>query len=139
VDAHRDDGYLRVSLPAEAAGQVVGHILFSDLPIITEAGRVPALALAPLAVLPDGQNQGRADALVRRGLAVCRDQGQRIVVVLGHPHFYLRFGFSTKIAAHLAAPFSGRESFMALELVPGALDGVMGQVKYPPPFDRFSP
>ena len=33
VDALRDGGFLRVSLVAEQAGQVVGHILFSDLPI----------------------------------------------------------------------------------------------------------
>ncbi len=68
VDALRDGGYLRVSLVAERAGQVVGHILFSDLPIITEAGTVPALSLAALAVLPVFQKQGIGSALVRRGL-----------------------------------------------------------------------
>jgi len=51
-----------VSLVAEQGGQVVGHILFSDLPIITEAGTVPALALAPMAVLPSFQNQGIGSA-----------------------------------------------------------------------------
>ncbi len=52
VDALRDGGFVRLSLVAEREGRVVGHILFSDLPIITEAGIVPALALAPMAVLP---------------------------------------------------------------------------------------
>jgi hypothetical protein len=33
----------------------------------------------------------------------------------------------------LQAPFSG-PSFRALELVPGALAGVNGEVRYPPPF-----
>ena len=47
VDALRDGVYVRVSLVAEQAGQIVGHILFSDLPIFTEARAVPALALAP--------------------------------------------------------------------------------------------
>lgn len=56
VDALREGGYVRVSLVAEQRGQVVGHILFSDLPIITGAGTVPALALAPMAVLPEFQN-----------------------------------------------------------------------------------
>jgi putative acetyltransferase len=50
VDALRDGGYARVSLVAEVDGQVIGHILFSDLPITTPGGQVEALALAPLAL-----------------------------------------------------------------------------------------
>jgi putative acetyltransferase len=138
VDALRDGGYLRVSLVAEQAGQVVGHILFSDLPIVTEVGTVPALSLAPMAVLPEFQNRGIGSALVRRGLELCREQGHGIVVVVGHPHFYQRFGFSSKLAVQLDSPYSGRESFMAVELVPGALDGVAGQVQYPSPFQVWS-
>ena len=57
------------------------------------------------------------------------------MVVLGHTHFYPRFGFSSKLTAGLSSPYSGKESFMALELVPGALGGVAGRVQYPPPFD----
>jgi putative acetyltransferase len=135
VDALRDGGYILASLVAERDEQVVGHILFSDLHIVTEAGTVPALALAPLAVLPEVQNQGIGSALVRRGLEVCKEQGHRIVVVLGHPHFYPRFGFSAKLASALASPFGGGDSWMALELVPGALDQVSGQVVYPAPFE----
>ena len=134
VDALREGGYVRLSLVAEQATRIVGHILFSDLPIITEAGTVPALALAPMAVLPEFQNQGIGSALVRRGLNECRQQGHKIIVVLGHPHFYPRFGFSSKLAAHLDSPFSKGESFMAVELVPGALDGVTGRVQYASPF-----
>src|SRR6516162_4041355 len=135
VDALRDGGYVRASLVAEKDQQVVGHILFSDLPIVSEAGTVPALALAPMAVLPEVQNQGIGSALVRRGLEVCKEQGHRIVVVLGHPHFYPRFGFSAKLASRLDSPFSGGDSWMALELLPGALDHVCGKVVYPPPFE----
>jgi putative acetyltransferase len=137
VDALRGGGYVRVSLVAEKASQVVGHILFSDLPIVTEAGTVPALALAPMAVLPELQKQGIGSALVHKGLEMCRQQGHRIVIVLGHMHFYPRFGFSPKLAANLESPFSGGDSFMALELVPGALDGVAGRVQYPPPFGAW--
>jgi putative acetyltransferase len=138
VDALRDGGYVRASLVADKDGQIVGHILLSDLPVVTEAGTVQALALAPLAVLPEHQNQGVVSALVRRGLELCKDQGHRIAVVLGHPHFYQRFGFSSKLAAELESPYSGRESFMAVELAPGALDGVTGRVQYPPPFEAWS-
>lgn len=134
VDALRWAGYTRVSLVAEVDGQVVGHILFSDLPILTNTGTVAALALAPMAVLPEHQKQGIGSALVRKGLEICRDQGHAIVVVLGHPEFYPRFGFATKLAEPLTSPFSGRDSWMATELVPGALADVKGWVQYPPPF-----
>ena len=136
VDALRYGGYVRASLVAEVDGQVVGHVLFGDLPIITPGGPVEALFLAPLAVAPPHQRRGIGSALVEEGLRACRDAGYRIVIVLGHPEFYPRFGFSAKMVETLRSPFSG-PAFMALELVPGALDGVEGEVRYPPPFDAF--
>jgi putative acetyltransferase len=133
VDALRDGGYARLSLVAVGGGQVVGHVLFSDLPIVTQADTLHALALAPMAVLPARQRQGIGSRLVREGLRACADAGHRAVVLLGHPNYYPRFGFSARLAGRLKAPFSG-PAFMALELVPGALAGVADQVRYPPPF-----
>jgi putative acetyltransferase len=133
VDALRDGGYARLSLVAQEGAKTVAHILFSDLPIVTQAGTLPALALAPLAVLPDRQRQGIGSRLVREGLRACAGAGHRVVVVLGHPDYYPRFGFSARLAERLQAPFAG-PSFMALELVPGALAGVAGRVRYSPPF-----
>jgi predicted N-acetyltransferase YhbS len=135
VDALRDGGYARLSLLAEEVGQVVGHVLFSDLPIVTQAGTLHALALAPVAVLPERQRQGIGSRLIREGLRACARAGHRVVVVLGHADYYPRFGFSARLAQRLQAPYSG-PSFMALELEPGALAGVTGQVHYPPPFER---
>jgi putative acetyltransferase len=133
VDALRGGGYTRLSLVAERNGVVVGHLLFSSLPIDTAAKIVEALALAPMAVLPGHQRQGVGSQLIRDGLAMCRERGHRIVVVLGHAEYYPRFGFSTALAERLRSPFPGPH-FMALELVPGALDSVEGEVQYPPPF-----
>ncbi|AMV28522.1 Acetyltransferase (GNAT) family protein [Gemmata sp. SH-PL17] len=136
VEALRAGGYVRASLVAECEGRIVGHVLFSDLPIVTERGIVSALAFAPMAVLPEFQNLGVGSRLVPAGLDACRDRGHRIVVVLGHPAFYPRFGFSPALAAKLSSPFSG-EAFMAAELVPGALTGVAGRVEYTPPFGAW--
>jgi putative acetyltransferase len=135
VEALRAGGFAPVSLVAKIDGQVMGHIMFSDLKIVTDKGDVPALALAPMAVLPDFQKQGIGSALVRRGLEVCRKKEHRIVVVLGHADFYPRFGFSAKLAERLQSPYGRGPSHMAAELVPGALDGVVGTLVYSPPFN----
>lgn len=135
VGALRAGGFAPVSLVAEINGQVVGHIMFSDLNIVTDKGDVAALALAPMAVLSDFQRQGIGSMLVRLGLEICKGQGHRIVVVLGHPDFYPRFGFSAKLAERLQSPYGSGPSHMAMELVPGALNGVAGKLVYPPPFN----
>jgi putative acetyltransferase len=134
VDALRAGGHARLALVAEEDGHVIGHILFSDLIIVTPQGRVSALALAPLAVIPSRQRHGIGSSLVRDGLRLCAEQGHRVVIVLGYPGYYPRFGFSAELARRLSSPYSGTDSFMALELVAGALEGVAGDVQYPPPF-----
>jgi putative acetyltransferase len=138
VDAIRlsDDFIPELSIVAEDNGRVVGHILFSRIHIQIVKGPIPAISLAPLAVLPEYQNQGIGSALVRHGLAECQRLGHAIVIVLGHPGYYPRFGFSTQLAQALECPFGDAgDAWMALELIPGALDGVRGRVVFPPAFD----
>jgi putative acetyltransferase len=126
-----------ISLVAELDGQVVGHILFSPIHIETPNGNVPAISLAPLAVRPGYQNQGIGVALSRLGLEACQVQGHRIAIVLGHPNYYPRFGFSAVLAKTLQCPWGDvGEAWMAFELVPGALEGVTGKVVYPKPFQN---
>jgi len=124
-----------LSLVAIKNGRVVGHILFSRITIQSKTGSFPALALAPMALHPKFQNQGIGSKLVRQGLERCRNQGHRIVVVVGHPQYYTRFGFSSARAKWLEAPFLlSDEVFMILELGPGALHGSIGMVTYPEEF-----
>jgi putative acetyltransferase len=72
--------------------------------------------------------------MVRLGLETLRRRGERIVIVLGHPAYYPRFGFSPAAARELHGPFGSGDAWMALELVPGALDGIKGTVEYPQAF-----
>jgi len=123
-----------IELVAVEADVIVGHILFSALKVTFGEEMMPTLALAPMAVVPGRQRQGIGSDLVRHGLALARQREWWAVIVLGHPDYYPRFGFSAALAKPLAAPYSG-DAFMALELVPSALSGAGGRVVYPPAFD----
>ncbi|MFZ2053831.1 MAG: N-acetyltransferase [Candidatus Aminicenantales bacterium] len=140
-EVRRSPGFIpELSLVAVRQARVVGHILFSRIMIVPydrPDQPVPALALAPMAVHPDFQKQGIGSALARRGLEVCRELGHEIVVVVGHPAYYPRFGFAPARAMGLEAPFPvPDEAFLAMELMPGALSGVRGMVVYPPAFEE---
>lgn len=117
------------SLVAELERRIVGHILFSRMWIDARGHSIEAVALAPMAVLPELRRRGIGGMLVRQGLDRLRDRGERIVLVLGSPGYYPRFGFSTGKASAIASPFPP-EAFMALELEPGALVGVRGRARY---------
>src|SRR5215210_5565236 len=93
VDAVRTAGAVTVSLVAEEAARIVGHILFTPMTLQPSSGGVRLVALGPMAVAPDRQRMGIGTALVRTGLSECRRGGAQAVVVIGHPAFYTRFGF----------------------------------------------
>ena len=102
VGALRADGDVALSLVAVADGAVAGHVLFSPM-----AAPFPALALAPVAVLPERQGRGIGGALIREGLARAEARGWRGVFVLGEPAYYRRFGFDAKAAEGFASPYAG--------------------------------
>jgi putative acetyltransferase len=91
VDRLRNTGALTLSLVAEGAGEVIGHIAFSRVRIDGEDVRW--YGLGPLAVRPDQQGAGVGSALVREGIARLRAQGAGGVVLVGEPEYYARFGF----------------------------------------------
>jgi putative acetyltransferase len=136
VDALRAGGFLTLSMVAELDGKVVAHVSFSELKIITGEQTTAAISLAPASVLPEYQRQGIGTQLIQAALERCRDDGNQIAIVVGHPNYYPRFGFSAELARPLDSPYAG-DAFMALELVPGALDGVTGRVEFAPPFDAM--
>lgn len=131
VDEARAAGAALVELVAEQGGEIVGHVLFNRM--AAPPGRRFA-GLAPLSVRPDMQRQGIGDALTRAGLDALRAQDVEACLVLGHPDYYPRFGFSPEAAARVISPYAGSPAFMALELVPGALAEPLA-VDYPAAFD----
>lgn len=127
------DGVVLLSLIAFKYDELAGHILFSTLDVAVDGRKVKAVALAPMSVSPKYQNKGVGAALVIEGLKRLVERGLEAVIVLGHPRYYPRFGFSSELAAKFPTRFP-RESFMALELVPGALAGAQGNLAYPKAF-----
>lgn len=101
----RAAGVAAIELVALEGSRLVGHILFSSLEVAVDRRPLRALALAPLAVHPDRQRRGIGGELIRAGLAEARTAGWEAVILLGHPDYYPRFGFSAELAAKLAAPF----------------------------------
>jgi len=137
VDALRAKASPFISLVAVVDEQVVGHIFFSPVTIESDQGVFGAMGLAPMAVLPEYQNKGIGSQLVREGLKECQRLGQDIVVVLGHPEFYPRFGFAPASLKGLKSEYDVRdEVFMSLEMSEGALAGRRGLVKYHPEFAK---
>ena len=109
VDALRAKGKAVISLVAENDRQIIGHILFSPVTLEPANKELFALGLAPMAVLPEFQNQGIGSLLVRAGLEECRKQGCDFVAVLGHPTYYPRFGFVPSINFNIKSEYDVQE------------------------------
>jgi putative acetyltransferase len=123
VEQLRADGDSEIELVAEELGRIVGHILFSLV-----AAPFRALALAPVAVLPDRQRGGIGSALIEAGHERAADKGWRGIFVLGEPDYYRRFGYSRALASGFSSPYAG-EYFMALALG-GPLPATGGEVRH---------
>ena len=137
IDKLRNRDVVTLSLVAVEADQIVGHILFSPVTVESEYSSFEAIALAPMAVLPAHQGKGIGSQLVRVGLKECRRLGHEIVVVLGHPDYYPRFGFVPGKPKDIYCEFEAPdEAWMVLELRKGALAGKNGTVKFQPEFQE---
>ena len=135
VASLRRSGHATISLVATTGDEIVGHILFSPVIVDTSGPAIAALGLGPMAVIPGRQRRGIGSSLVKAGIDECATRGCEIVVVLGHPHFYPRFGFRPAHLLGLRSEFAvPNEVFMAMELVGGTMMGRSGLVRYLPEF-----
>ena len=125
-----------LSLVATLNNRIVGHILFTELLIQSGEQTISgALAMAPVAVIPGYQKMGVGSLLIRKGLEIAAGMGYKAVVVLGHAGYYPKFGFEPAAKWNIHAPFEVPSiNFMALELIPGALERMSGTVIYAPEF-----
>lgn len=137
IEKLRKRSALTISLVAVQDDEIVGHIAFSPAIIAAEGSNFGAIALAPMAVLPAYQRKGIGLQMVRVGLEECRRLGHEIIVVLGHPDYYPRFGFVPAMPKGIGCEFEvPEEAWMILELQEGALAGRRGKVRFQPEFSE---
>jgi putative acetyltransferase len=119
-----------ISLVWEEDGKVLGHTMLSRM----EMGEHQPLQLSPLSVAPSHQGRGIGSALTREALRLADEQGEPLVLLLGHPTYYPRFGFEPAAPLGLLAPGEFGDAWMAAKL--RAYDpSIRGQVTFPPAFD----
>lgn len=133
------DAYVpELTLVAEEHGEIVGHIMLSYAEL-TGGGPRRVLSLAPLAVRPGRQRDGIGIALTQKALELAEERGEPLVIVLGHPAYYPRFGFEPARQHGIEPPdpnFSD-EAFMLVRL--RAYDpNIRGTISYPAAFDQVA-
>lgn len=140
-DLRRSDAWIpELAMVAEYGGEVVGYALLTRVQVRTDGGTWPALALGPVAVAPHRQRIGHGAAVVQAALDAATELGERLVVVLGDPAYYRRFGFGPADRLGLTSPWSGLgEPWQALVLPPSTSDEPpppSGEVVFPPPWSK---
>ena len=130
VEVLRGKSTQLISLVADREDAVVGHILFSRVTLAQHAQLI-LMGLGPMAVAPPHQRRGVGSALVREGLARCKQRAVQAVVVLGHPEFYPRFGFVPASRYAIRSEYDVPDDvFMLVELEEGALANASGVIRY---------
>lgn len=122
-----------LELVAERDGRLVGHVLFSRLMVETRNRSFAAVALAPLAVLPDVQGQGVGAALVEEAHRRLRAAGETLSVVLGDPAYYGRFGYAHESAKGFESDYQGE----ALQALSWGEAPASGRLVYAPAFGEL--
>ncbi|MFC4607230.1 GNAT family N-acetyltransferase [Streptomyces maoxianensis] len=127
----RDAWLPGMSYVAEAAdGSVAAYALLTRCHI----GDVPAVALAPVAVTPGHQRGGAGQAVVRAVLDVARIRHERLVLVLGHPGYYPRFGFEPASRYGIRPAFEVPDEAMLVLVLDGSRGVPQGTIHYPAAF-----
>jgi len=131
VDALRQANAIVLSMVALDGEDIIAHILFTEVVVTRADSRFTGIGLGPMAVLPCYQRKGIGSRLLQIALDKCRRLDYDFVVVLGHPEFYSKFGFSPAKPYGISCEFDAPdEAFMVLELRENALAGSSGIVHY---------
>ena len=125
----------QLSIVAVSNGAIIGHILLTKVEIKSENQSFESLSLAPVSVKPEYQNKGIGSRLVRKSHDIAKKLGFKSVMVLGHEHYYPKFGYQPASNFDIEFPFDAADkNCLAIELEKNGLKGVSGKVEYPKEF-----
>jgi len=121
-----------LSIVAELDEEIIGHILFFPIHVREKNDLYLTLSLAPLAVIPEYQRKGIGQQLIHEGHQRAKELGFTSVLVVGHPDYYPKTGYSKASGFEILCPVPAPdEAFMAIELMDGALNEVSGTAVFP--------
>jgi predicted N-acetyltransferase YhbS len=115
-------------LVARDRGRVVGTIRQWPVAITGAPAGTPALLLGPIGVTADRRKERIGDRLMRESLRLADELGYAVVLLVGELSYYGRFGFRAAAAHGLFMPGEDPRRLQVLELEPGALAGVSGDL-----------
>ena len=121
------------SLVAEDGGELVGHLLVSDLDLETGGSR-RVWMIGPVAVVPARQRQGIGGALMRAAIALATERGEPLLILLGHADYYPRFGFEPARALGIEAPRPWRDANWLARRLPAWEPSLRGIARFPDAF-----
>jgi putative acetyltransferase len=114
------------------AGETVGHVLGTR----GHVGQGPVVALGPLSVRPDRQQNGVGSALMHAVLGAADALGEPLVALLGDPAYYRRFGFELSTVYQITPPKPEWQPHFQVRVLSGYQPQIRGLFTYPEPFDR---
>ena len=124
------DAIPEFSFTALTDGGVVGHVTASQATVATE----PVVGVGPIGVLPEHQGTGIGSALMDALLAAAEAADVPLIVLLGAPQYYSRFGFRpAKDLGVIPPEREWGEGFQARPLT-AYTESVAGQFQYAPAF-----
>ena len=122
----RNEHRREYSFTARIGTLLVGSVRLTPILI----GSTPALLLGPLTIEPPFRDRGIGRALIEASLKAAREGGVQLVLLVGDEPYYGRLGFRKVPPKQVELPGPvDRERVLIAELVPGAFDGVAGDVR----------
>lgn len=121
---------------AEQDGKLIGNVMYSRAAVIDQGRKKhEVLTFGPLSVLPEYWGRGVGSALMRHTIQQAKRLGYPAILMYGHPDYYPRFGFqNAKVFGITDGNGKNYDALMAIELFPGALNGISGRFQEDPVF-----
>ena len=123
-----------LTLVAELDGEIVGYCISTRG---TVDATTPVLGLGPIAVAPERQRDGIGSALVRETIRIAEAHGEGLLVLLGDPGYYGRFGFVAGSELGVDSPEPAWGAFFQALRLTNARDEHRGAFRYAAPFEAL--